>query len=664
MLSQKGKFGETVLLSKISIFYIFMDFEFTDYTVLSEWERLTERLRGCLSETELNFRTWDLTYREVSIQLILCTDGYNRFPPLAMFDHFAYPLSERASSAESSSRILPRMILRVFSPKERSFLLLSCTDETMVVTVGTAKLFLGSLLIAVRQSSFEKFPILFVAFGEANLLGFDPMTDTRYSLIEGEAKNLGWEISEENDQSLLSLSLWTEINLRTETSFEGFYRALLTNAKGNNSSHSRLATLTRIHQWIPWGSRHDPIERITLESIFPKVSRLDTDDLLTGRQLPNAMEAPILLLSFHRSTLEGDEELALSMGLERLATLFHRSHEEPLLGENDWLNAGTRMRQVPVVHSQADPTAFHLLQQTIFREQMGPFERRLGKALLLQLFPSLQALWSEGILAGIPRLSLFWMEFVGALRNGYYKNLQRIPGCPDRPDPNQPIMIQKLAILQYCIDRARQDTRRHLHMRDQLGGKCVKDLLDALGSSPKSTNTASSMKEVEGEEFYDPIDTAEVKVLDMGRLRKTEMRLMEAPDEHLWIPATQEMGPLTSDQVQIYQDALVKLSSPSSGGNDSMEQAKLRIQSGQLRSDMSAFKAANPLSVLADFVRWHSPKDWIQEDGVGHLSVRMQGRVWQELWEECEACPADQQVPLFDHVREAEKVIKILKILT
>jgi Rab3 GTPase-activating protein catalytic subunit len=29
---------------------------------------------------------------------------------------------------------------------------------------------------------------------------------------------------------------------------------------------------------------------------------------------------------------------------------------------------------------------------------------------------------------------------------------------------------------------------------------------------------------------------------------------------------------------------------------------------------MEAFKAANPGSVLGDFVRWYSPRDWIEEE--------------------------------------------------
>lgn len=52
---------------------------------------------------------------------------------------------------------------------------------------------------------------------------------------------------------------------------------------------------------------------------------------------------------------------------------------------------------------------------------------------------------------------------------------------------------------------------------------------------------------------------------------------------------------------------------------------------------MQAFKAANPHSVLEDFVRWHSPKDWIESsDGStpGRLSSRMSQptNIWQELW--------------------------------
>ena len=42
-------------------------------------------------------------------------------------------------------------------------------------------------------------------------------------------------------------------------------------------------------------------------------------------------------------------------------------------------------------------------------------------------------------------------------------------------------------------------------------------------------------------------------------------------------------------------------------------QMRAKMQSAALLSDMESFKAANPGSVLADFVRWHSPRDWDSE---------------------------------------------------
>ena len=42
-------------------------------------------------------------------------------------------------------------------------------------------------------------------------------------------------------------------------------------------------------------------------------------------------------------------------------------------------------------------------------------------------------------------------------------------------------------------------------------------------------------------------------------------------------------------------------------------QLRARMQSACLLSDMEAFKAANPGCVLADFVRWYSPRDWIED---------------------------------------------------
>ncbi|KAL0358563.1 UNVERIFIED_CONTAM: Rab3 GTPase-activating protein catalytic subunit, partial [Sesamum angustifolium] len=104
-----------------------------------------------------------------------------------------------------------------------------------------------------------------------------------------------------------------------------------------------------------------------------------------------------------------------------------------------------------------------------------------------------------------------------------------------------------------------------------------------------------------------------------------------------------------------------------------------------LYQDMSAFKAANPEAVFEDFIRWHSPKDWENDDteqtGVsqinatevseikwppsGRLSERMSdfGNSWRKIWNEALPLPASQQKPLLDPNREGEKVLHYLETL-
>jgi Rab3 GTPase-activating protein catalytic subunit len=105
---------------------------------------------------------------------------------------------------------------------------------------------------------------------------------------------------------------------------------------------------------------------------------------------------------------------------------------------------------------------------------------------------------------------------------------------------------------------------------------------------------------------------------------------------------------------------------------------RVRLQSDQLVSDMSAFKAANPGSCLADFVRWHSPRDWIEEEEreeirngdtdakiaprPGKLSARMgsANNTWKTLWRDAPIVPASRQKPLFDPIREGERALEYL----
>ncbi|XP_047182090.1 rab3 GTPase-activating protein catalytic subunit-like isoform X3 [Vigna umbellata] len=94
------------------------------------------------------------------------------------------------------------------------------------------------------------------------------------------------------------------------------------------------------------------------------------------------------------------------------------------------------------------------------------------------------------------------------------------------------------------------------------------------------------------------------------------------------------------------------------------------VERDTLASDMSAFKAANPNAVFEDFIRWHSPGDWIDDDlevemskdnssPRGKLSKRMSKNAnsWRNIWSRSPALPFSEQKPLLDPNREGEKFV-------
>ena len=57
---------------------------------------------------------------------------------------------------------------------------------------------------------------------------------------------------------------------------------------------------------------------------------------------------------------------------------------------------------------------------------------------------------------------------------------------------------------------------------------------------------------------------------------------------------------------------------------------RARMQSACLLSDMEAFKAANPGCTLGDFVRWYSPRDWVEE-----ATVDEEGKTTRKVGDSC-----------------------------
>ncbi len=125
---------------------------------------------------------------------------------------------------------------------------------------------------------------------------------------------------------------------------------------------------------------------------------------------------------------------------------------------------------------------------------------------------------------------------------------------------------------------------------------------------------------------------------------------------------------MTEDMLEQHASVLVNL-----GYGTDAAMLRAKIQSASLLSDMQAFKAANPNCILEDFVRWYSPRDWVEieekqinpdkpdEEKIikkNELSHRMKipGNIWVEVWNNANPIPVRRQKRLFDDTKEAENV--------
>jgi Rab3 GTPase-activating protein catalytic subunit len=136
---------------------------------------------------------------------------------------------------------------------------------------------------------------------------------------------------------------------------------------------------------------------------------------------------------------------------------------------------------------------------------------------------------------------------------------------------------------------------------------------------------------------------------------------------------------MTEDMLEQHASVLVNL-----GQSDDASLLRAKIQSASLLSDMQSFKAANPDCILEDFVRWYSPRDWIEIEEKRQIindssntaeeitikkyelsnRMKMPDNIWSEVWSNAKPIPARKQKRLFDDTKEAENVFEWLNSLT
>nr|XP_042711518.1 rab3 GTPase-activating protein catalytic subunit isoform X3 [Chrysemys picta bellii] len=302
---------------------------------------------------------------------------------------------------------------------------------------------------------------------------------------------------------------------------------------------------------------------------------------------------------------------------------------------------------------------------------------------------------------GVKGVAHLWQEFVVEMRRRWEKNYL-IPGLANgSPDLRCCLLHQKLQMLNCCIERKQaRDEGKKTYTSDRSpsgsscdtgkavvrsGGDYQKETEKERGEVGKSWESWSDSEE----EFFECLsDTEELKgngqengkkgtkegskesanLKPEGRLHPHGKLTLLHPGEPLYIPVTQEPAPMTEDLLEEQSEVLAKLGTSAEGAH-----LRARMQSACLLSDMESFKAANPGCCLEDFVRWYSPRDYIEEEVVdeegnrvlkGELSARMKipSNMWVEAWETAKPVPARRQRRLFDDTREAEKVLHYLAV--
>ncbi|CAK4534891.1 unnamed protein product [Aphanomyces euteiches] len=301
---------------------------------------------------------------------------------------------------------------------------------------------------------------------------------------------------------------------------------------------------------------------------------------------------------------------------------------EPLQGD-EWCSAPTGLQHAVVVGQLASRLAVHFMHAE---------ELQVQCLMWVEFVRALRDQW----------ISQQLLPHMGIGRDGMLapRNVDALDGISmPTPDFHFNLLHQKLQMLNMCI---------------------VRNVLLPL-------NRRQTYIEVDDDdEFFDSVED----VPAIGVLKPLEGQyLLHHPTQVLNVPITQDPVPLTEDVAKEQQEILSKL-----GVSAESTLLRQQIQSTSMLSDMQAFKAANPNSCLADFIRWYSPRDWNDHElpsepidmktnfPQGHLSSRMSkhqdANPWQLMWQQAQAIPAEKQKPLFDAGNEAEKIFHFLETIS
>jgi hypothetical protein len=285
---------------------------------------------------------------------------------------------------------------------------------------------------------------------------------------------------------------------------------------------------------------------------------------------------------------------------------------------------------------------------------------------------------------GLRDIRAFWRELCSRLRRHWECSIAIPQGpsvSPEQQSSDDMVsgsgLEQRIQMLRYCIEQSQNGavpsvSSGAVPMDTCDGEGWESELMDPAAETQmdESVTRGSTLDndddDDDDDEFFDaeenaqspaPVrpkqdvaekDTFERKGAKCPLLRKDQpLHSFARPEMPLFVPETQPQPPKF---VMLEVHASTDLSG-------------VRV----LKSDMAAFKAANPGCDMRDFLLWYSPKD-VNDDGTySERFERTNGKgdsLWQDTWSHTNAQAACDQPPLLNIVREAELVLNDLETMS
>ncbi|KAF7824754.1 rab3 GTPase-activating protein catalytic subunit isoform X1 [Senna tora] len=483
--------------------------------------------------------------------------------------------------------------------------------------------------------------------------------------------------------------------------------AELTNSRENPSGETSNRTQWDDDcSWSEWYSAEDPVRGFELIAILSdKMVESSMEMAELENASPHEAEKWLISPSFSPNLLEGSKgsRIGFSSQLHLLVDALEMSFEAQFMEDfvsvenpgSDNLNS-SMVIPPPTVIDRVMKELFHEGEQlTEFSDGEHKTSRYIKGAPLESLFAQfcLHSLWFG---------NCHIREYVREVR-WCWEESQSLPRMPANGllDLSTCLINQKLHMLAICIEKKRQlnedfqdcigseDHTDYSTEEESVAGdetsnkqKPIENFSGKVDSFSISDDSHSSGRIIarDGRKPEDaslPTDKKPSECTRRGSAGSIDSMMLLKSYQSMHAPYTQEAPLMTEDMHEERLQAVEAF-------GDSFD-FSAQLEKDILTSDMSAFKAANPDAVFEDFIRWHSPGDWEEDDlkdsvsssGIntgkpkdnwppqGHLSKRMseQGNLWRKIWDSVPALPASEQKPLLDPNREGEKVLHYLETL-